>query len=83
MNRETKGSVKFLPSCPKHSEEMVKVKSTIEYIGSGWERKLIYVEEYLCPTCKFRAKAHFLVLEWGEAFGSKFNPSLLVVNKNE
>jgi hypothetical protein len=55
-----------MPRCPKHPEkEMVRCNSGVEKRGSGWNVYQAYFEDYICPTCGFRLRSYFLIMDVG------------------
>jgi len=54
-----------MPVCPKHGTEMIRCNQGTEIRGSGWNAHKAYFEEFICPECKFRLRAYYLIVDIG------------------
>jgi len=55
-----------MPICPTHGEEMVRVKTSMESRGEGFNRRLVLTEEWLCSKCKLRVRGYYLIVDIGK-----------------
>lgn len=60
-----------MPICFTCNEDMTRCQTSAEVHGKGFNRRQAHTEDFVCPTCGYRIRLYYLIVNIGGAENKK------------